>query len=773
MVITLRQDGSNDRRRKGTRRGKLTAEQFLEKFENVTPSSDDNQFKATCPAHDDNTASLSIRIDGEKALLKCHAGCKTEDVVKAVGLTMSDLSLAPSTTKSMKLKKQRQPSGAKASPTTSGTIIETYDYHDEDGDLVYQVCRMQPKSFRQRRPDGNGGWIWNLKGINRLLYRLPELMASDKRTTVFLCEGETDVGTLTDQGLVATTNSGGAKKWCDEFNESLRGREVVILPDNDDPGWKHATQIAAALTGIAKSVKVLQLDGLPEKGDVSDWFEQGHRASELKQLAANTDEWTPDEEEMEFQPFPTHLLPAPIARFVREAAKSLGCNEAFLAVPLLSVFAAAIGNSRRIQLKKGWCEPSVLWAAIVGDSGTLKSPALDLLLEPLHRRQQEAAEKHKKRMEKHEQQSAKYEKVVKKASSLSEVAIAQKFSVDEFIKPETPVLARYLCGDTTIEALSLLLQDQPRGLLMFRDELSGWLAGFDAYKPSRGADEAHWLSMHRAGALTVDRKTDRMLICVPMAAVSVTGGIQPNILARVLESRHFESGLAARLLFAYPPKPIRRWTDEEISDEAKASYESVIERLYGLRPGLEEGVRDVPIYVPLSESGRDALVKFVNEHAQEQFLIAGDPAAAWSKLEGYAARLALIIHCVRVVSGDESLESVDTIDASSIQAGVAIARWFGREALRVYLIVRPDEAVEKASLVQELLAIIRRRGGRITARVLATNSRRFGKSVDEAEVWLRQLVKLGLATSEVVKRKGRPRTDYVLHGGGVYERSKT
>ena len=186
-------------------------------------------------------------------------------------------------------------------PARQRRIVATYDYHDQHGQLLFQVVRYDPKDFRQRRPDGSGGWIWKLDGVDRVLYRLPELLQAAPYATVFICEGEKDCNALHDRGLIATTNPGGAGKWLPSMSEHLRDRNVVILPDNDDAGEKHADDVARALQGIAKSVRVLRLPGLPDKGDLSDWLAAGGTAEELERLAAGVDEPPPSEEAEEPQ----------------------------------------------------------------------------------------------------------------------------------------------------------------------------------------------------------------------------------------------------------------------------------------------------------------------------------------------------------------------------------------------------------------------------------------------------------------------------------------
>ena len=174
----------------------------------------------------------------------------------------------------------------------------TFDYLDETGGLLFQVVRKPRKKFLQRRPDGNGGWIWKLDGVRRVLYRLPDFGARpDDR--VFVVEGEKDCDRLHSEGLLSTTNPGGAGKWRTEYCQALEGRDVIIVPDNDDPGHDHAQMVASSLAGIAKSIKVLDLPGVPEKGDVSDWLQAGHSVDELTALADAAPLWHPPPAETE------------------------------------------------------------------------------------------------------------------------------------------------------------------------------------------------------------------------------------------------------------------------------------------------------------------------------------------------------------------------------------------------------------------------------------------------------------------------------------------
>jgi hypothetical protein len=170
-----------------------------------------------------------------------------------------------------------------------GREVAHYDYTDEVGNLLYQVVRFEPKTFRQRRPNGAGGWTWKLEDVRQVPYRLPELIeaiASDQ--LVLIVEGEKDADNLWSIGIPATTNAMGVGKWNDGLSQHFRGAHVVVLNDNDQAGRKHIDAVAAKLIGMASRVRRLDLadhwPNMPDKSDVSDWLAQGHSREELDQL---------------------------------------------------------------------------------------------------------------------------------------------------------------------------------------------------------------------------------------------------------------------------------------------------------------------------------------------------------------------------------------------------------------------------------------------------------------------------------------------------------
>ena len=242
-----------------------------------------NGWQAKCPAHDDKVASLSISVqDDGKILLHCHAGCELKDILHAVGLKTQNLF----------------PAGQQQSPADTGRrIVATYDYTDAQGKLAYQVVRFRPKGFSQRRREvtANGTkWVWNLKGITRYLFRLPQVKAAIAQgRIVYVVEGEKDAVNLERLGLTATCNPGGAGKWLKPYSQQLAGADVVILPDNDLPGRGHADKVAASLDGLAARIRVVELPNLQPKGDVTDWVESGGAAEDLRRIVSEAPDWMP------------------------------------------------------------------------------------------------------------------------------------------------------------------------------------------------------------------------------------------------------------------------------------------------------------------------------------------------------------------------------------------------------------------------------------------------------------------------------------------------
>jgi hypothetical protein len=241
-------------------------------------------------------------------------------------------------------------------------------------------------------------------------------------------------------------------------------------------------------------------------------------------------------------------------------------------------------------------------------------------------------------------------------------------------------------------------------------------------------------------SIIVDRKTGvPRTIHVPRAAVCVTGGIQPAILQRALGIEHRESGLAARLLLACPPRRAKRWTEADIDPSAEVELAHLFDRLLELQPTRGSDGETRPVLVGLSADAKVAWKAYYNAHAVEQADLAGDMAAAWSKLEEYAARLALVIHFARWAAQDPTLASADRVDLVSMNAGIVLARWFKHEARRVYAMLDESDADRDQ---RRLVEWIGRKGGAVSPREVQQGCR-WLKEPGAAEAALDELAKAG------------------------------
>jgi DNA polymerase I-like protein with 3'-5' exonuclease and polymerase domains len=457
-----------------------------------------------------------------------------------------------------------------------------------------------------------------------------------------------------------------------------------------------------------------------------------------------------------YVPFPVDALPTPLAEYVQQGAAALGCDPAYLALPVLTVAASLIGATRTIRLKREWHETAVIWSVIIGESGTLKSPAYAKAVSYLYRLHKRLQQEFKQRCAEYRRDLAEYKK--------AEQAFEDGEGEDPGDPPEKPTLQRVVCSDTTIEKLAQILEDSPRGTLVARDELAGWLGSFCRYKgKGGGSDLPNWLEMHRAGTVIVDRKTgERPHLFIERAAASVTGGIQPGVLARALTPEFFDAGLPARLLMAQPTTKQKHWTEAEIAEDVEKAYHAVLDGLLELDFGRNDEGECVPQALRLSTAAHAVWVAFYNAWAQEQVAVEGDLAACFSKLEAYAPRFALLHHVVtRVAQGENEL--VPPIGLESIQAGITLCKWFANEARRIYSTL--TETQEERN-TRHLVEFIHNRGRQITAKELQRSNSRKYPDADTAIRALDALAEAGYGHWQdriSDSRGGRPTRDFILH----------
>ena len=390
------------------------------------------------------------------------------------------------------------------------------------------------------------------------------------------------------------------------------------------------------------------------------------------------------------EPFPLEALPAPMRAFVAETAKAIGAPREYVAIPALAGVSIALGASCEIEIKRGWRERSVLWFAVVGATGTAKSPAQAAALRPLDDYQRRCAHKFEQAREAYE-------------ALESEERYGQK----------PPQLEQVMTTDATVEALADVLHRNPRGVLMVRDELAALVQSLDQYKAGRGADRSAYLSLWSSGGsarLIVNRRSRDPLI-IEHPHLSIVGAIPPDILGELADERGREDGFIHRFLFAWPAPVCHRWSDLVISDVTLAAYDRLYRALLAITPptGGDANGADashVSHVVTLSEDARPLFIDFYDE-IHEQLEAPALPTALrgpLAKMPGQAARLALTLHMCQVAwQGPVDVARLPPVEADTMCAALALAHYFMSHARRVYahLATRPGDA--RAAAVLEWL----------------------------------------------------------------------
>jgi hypothetical protein len=431
---------------------------------------------------------------------------------------------------------------------------------------------------------------------------------------------------------------------------------------------------------------------------------------------------------LEYSPPPIDRLPPPLAEYVARSAEAIGCDPCLVVMPALAACAAAIGDARAIQVKHGWIEYAIFWTLVIAPSGAHKTPAMKAAMHGLEEAQRKSFEVFQRAEAQHKAAVADWIKGEKKAA-----------------EPTPPKLASYWIGDATLESVGALLDTNPRGLLQKRDELSGWLGGFDKY--SGGNEAAQWLEFHSGNSVRIDRKGgEKKTIYLPRALVSVTGTIQEPVLRNLLDGdnkKYFHNGLAARFDMAMPPERTRQWREDITAPALVRQYEELFQDLLTLAPQIDADTgRREPVILSFSPEAKARFVNFVNSHGAEMRGFKSDQLkSAWSKLEGQAARLALVFQVIREIHLPSPDENATTISADTLDAALAWIEWLKNETRRIYYTLMQKGNARQAD---KLMTFARRKGGSITA-AAAARAGAGGRDAAEVEKIMVGLVAVGFA----------------------------
>ena len=467
------------------------------KLEQVKNTS--NGIEARCPAHEDKSPSLTASLKNVKILIKCQAGCSFDNIVSALRMEPSQFF---SDEKENKPKKE----------------VARYRYEDKEGEHAFDVIRYEPKGFRQQRPDG----IWSLEGVERVPYRLPQMLEAIKEGKgILIVEGEKDVEAAVKMGLRATTLPGGCWKWRDEYLKYFKEANVACIPDKDAPGRDGMNLIASKIVTVAKSVRWLELPDLPEKRDLTDWLKLPDNDKEaFTKLVSNSPKWDLNSlntsladlelgdrlnlmisvnenwkepqvispELLPVEKLEPELLPTPLRGWLEDIAHRMQVPLDFPASACIVVFSSIIGTRLSIRPKKkdSWQVIPNLWGALIQRPSQLKTPPVNEVLKPMKRLEADAFKKFEEDNIQYLKEERKFEmrrkilenKLVKalNKNNSSEISNAEIDLEELESKPlKTPTLRRYQTQDTTIEKLQDMMSENPQGIFIFRDELNGFL----------------------------------------------------------------------------------------------------------------------------------------------------------------------------------------------------------------------------------------------------------------------------------------------------------
>jgi Protein of unknown function (DUF3987) len=626
--------------------------------------------------------------------------------------------------------------------------VATYNYEDRDGTLLYQVLRYDnPKCFSHRQPDGHGGWIE--QGTDkRVVYRWRELLEFPS-ATVFVCEGEKDTDNVRGLGLCATTVASG--KWTDDCVQALAGRDCWILEDNDEAGRKKALEAATRLHPVAAGVKIVRFPSLPNGGDVSDWLDMGRTKDDLEDFCYSTPNWQPEAssasstlpelssssntESEPTQPiildhrrrrdrmihdwadpdtslldtqrgslpdFPLEVFSPQLQQVIERTSRGAGVTPAHVAVPLLGISSGLIGYARRVKATASWVQPATCWTALVGYSGTGKTPGHSVTRRAAKEVERLRKQDEEKRKRDHEAKEvaakAAYDNWKRQVKEATEVGSPPPRDApgrrrSRQIHPDQADRQRW--HDRAAE----LLQARPHGIVLVRDELAALFLNLSRY--SGGRDDEFWLEAWNGEPHTVERM-GRML-SIDHLLIGVVGGMQPDKLVASFKGDH--DGKYARLLFAWPDEPGWGGLNSDAT-EIDTDIFNIISRILTLAEFTDEGGL-IARFISLDAEAAGGFAQFAQFAHQEKNAFEGREREWFAKATAHVLRLANTLRLVEWALTTDATKPV-AVDNVTMQAAIKLVRDYFWPHARACL--RLIGLTEKHTVARRALLWIRAKG---------------------------------------------------------------
>jgi hypothetical protein len=589
-------------------------------------------------------------------------------------------------------------------------IVKTWSYTDAAGKELFQVCRLEngltnadgkpQKEYRQRRHDpfSPDGYIYSVKGISQVPYRLSELIeAIAKEKLIFIVEGEKCADAVIALGGAATCNAMGAGKWPDELTPVFKNADVVILPDNDEVGAKHAVLVAEKLAGTAKRVRVQELPGLPAKGDVADWAAAGGTLAQLHALVGSTGGEPGSGNNVDdgplplfpplqdAEPYPVDALGPTLSRAAKAIASKVQVPFAMASQSVLAAASLAVCSHADVMLPFGQARPLALFFATIAESGDRKTTADNEALWPVRRYEKTLRDEYDARLEEWRIEFATWAAQKRKIES-GKMELAER--KDSFIalgkEPEKPLSPFLIAGDPTIEGLTKNWPVSHAALGLFTSEGGAFVGGHAMNEDNRLKTAAMLSELWDGLPVKRVRAMDGIVILVGRRLPSHIL-IQPDAAAAFLSNKQLQDqGLLSRFLVARPESMAGRRPYKEMAmddDAAIKAYGARLLLILETPPALAEGKRNelAPRALPLSIEATAVWIKF-HDHVEAQLGYGGPLAsikAFASKAAEHAARLAGVITIVEDLHARE-------ISLATMEGAITLLDWYISEALRIH-----------------------------------------------------------------------------------------
>ena len=444
---------------------------------------------------------------------------------------------------------------------------------------------------------------------------------------------------------------------------------------------------------------------------------------EVDQLKAALAESTPA--------FPIDALPEAFQRYVERVARLKVCPPEYVAVPMLVAAGTVLGNVARIRLNGTWSESSNLFAALIGDPGSKKTPAIQQAIRPVTRLQRKLALKFKKDYELYKRELEDWEAKPKK---------------ERGPQPVPPEYRHVIVNDVTIEKLAEIMAAS-KGLILAHDELAGWVRGMDQYRGGQGSDRQHYLSMWSGSTIKVDRKNSPIPVSVEAPCLGVVGGIQPEMLSELADAKGRNDGFLDRLLWCYPVPMADRWVGDDGSSDPIEELDAIFDALYKCYGVTDMGGNHVPVEIHLSQEADTIWQFWYAEHVEDRNngRLPQNLAGPWAKMGSQLARITLILHMIDAPT--------TSVSAETIGRAIRIVEYFKAHARKVF----GELSESRGGIDLKILAALKKHGD-MTQYEIQRKVFSGHLSAEKVRSALGTLEERGLARSEKAETGGRPST---------------